>query len=200
MRERHQLFFGLWLVSKELHHSAIQTKIVRHFGGFFHQITVRQQIGRHDSMQPVKWSQQAGGWAQFCMKRLRTLKLFQIFSTEIKKSKTYSGLCPFKGLSNGTTLMQIQSGRTVPITLLGLWLRSACTKQRTLLATATRWWRKTKMATQQTTWEHNKMAPRNTRGTKMASENWSSQHEAGAASHQVSRTGYPACVRSFPAR
>ncbi len=49
------------------------------------------------------------------MKRLRTLKLFQIFSTEIKKSKTYSGWCPFKGLSNGTTLMQIQSGRTVPL-------------------------------------------------------------------------------------
>jgi hypothetical protein len=50
------------------------------------------------------------------MKRLRTLKLFQIFITEIKKSKTYSGLCPFQGLSNGTTLMQIQSGRTVPLT------------------------------------------------------------------------------------
>jgi hypothetical protein len=29
------------------------------------------------------------------MKRLRTLKLFQIFSTEIKKSKTYNGWCPF---------------------------------------------------------------------------------------------------------
>ncbi len=50
------------------------------------------------------------------MKRLRTLTLFQIFSTEIKKSKTYSGWCPFKGLSNGSTLMQIQSGRTVPLT------------------------------------------------------------------------------------
>jgi hypothetical protein len=53
MRERHQLFFGLRLVSKELHHSAIQTKIERHFGGFFHQITVRQPIGRQDFMQPV---------------------------------------------------------------------------------------------------------------------------------------------------
>ena len=61
------------------------------------------------------WTEQAGGWVQFCMKRLRTLKLFQIFSTEIKKSKTYSGWCPFKGLSNGTTLIQIQSGRTVPL-------------------------------------------------------------------------------------
>ncbi len=39
----------------------------------------------------------------------------QIFSTEIKKSKTYSGWCPFQGLSNGTTLMKIQSGRTVPL-------------------------------------------------------------------------------------
>jgi hypothetical protein len=38
------------------------------------------------------------------MKRLRTWKLFQIFSTEIKKSKTYGGWCPFQGLSNGTTL------------------------------------------------------------------------------------------------
>ncbi len=54
-------------------------------------------------------------WRPFCMKRLRTWKLFQIFSTEIKKSKTYSGWCPFQGLSNGTTLMQIQSGRTVPL-------------------------------------------------------------------------------------
>ena len=35
------------------------------------------------------WTEQAGDWVQFCMKRLRTLKLFQIFSTEIKKSKTY---------------------------------------------------------------------------------------------------------------
>jgi hypothetical protein len=49
----HQLFFGLRLVSKELHHSANQTKTERHFGGFFHQITERQPIGRQDSMQPV---------------------------------------------------------------------------------------------------------------------------------------------------
>jgi hypothetical protein len=47
--------------------------------------------------------------------RLRTLKSFQIFKTEIKKSKTFSGRCPFQGLYNGTTLMQIQSGRTVPL-------------------------------------------------------------------------------------
>jgi hypothetical protein len=49
------------------------------------------------------------------MKRLRTLKSFKIFKSEIKKLKTYSGLCAFKGLFNDTTLMQIQSGRTVPL-------------------------------------------------------------------------------------
>ena len=49
------------------------------------------------------------------MKRLMTLKSLQIFNSEIKKLKTYSGWYPFKGLSNDTTLMQIQSGRTVPL-------------------------------------------------------------------------------------
>jgi hypothetical protein len=53
MRERYQLLFGLWLVSKELHHFAIQTKLEMHFGGFFHQRKVRQLIGRQDSMQTV---------------------------------------------------------------------------------------------------------------------------------------------------
>ncbi len=57
-------------------------------------------------------------WIQFCMKRLRTLKTFKIFKSEIKNFKTYSGWCAFKGLSNGTTLMQIQSGRTVPLSLV----------------------------------------------------------------------------------
>jgi hypothetical protein len=53
MRERHQLFFGLRLVNKEFQHPAIQTKTEQHFGGFFHQIKVRQPIGRQDSMQTV---------------------------------------------------------------------------------------------------------------------------------------------------
>jgi hypothetical protein len=53
MREKYQLFFGLQPMSKEFHHSAIQTKIELHFGGFFHQITVRQPIRRQDSMQTV---------------------------------------------------------------------------------------------------------------------------------------------------
>jgi hypothetical protein len=33
----------------------------------------------------------------FCMKRLRTLTSFQIFKTEIKKSKTYSVVMTFSG-------------------------------------------------------------------------------------------------------
>jgi hypothetical protein len=35
MRERHQLFFGLRLACKKLHHSATRTKIELHFGVFF---------------------------------------------------------------------------------------------------------------------------------------------------------------------
>jgi hypothetical protein len=58
--------------------------------------------------------------------RLRTLKSFQIFKIKNKKLRTYSGWCSFKGLSNDTTLMQIQSGRTVPLktsenVVFGLW-------------------------------------------------------------------------------
>jgi hypothetical protein len=53
MLERHQLFFGLRLMSKEFQHPAIKSKIEQHFGRFFHQIKVRQPIGRQDSMQTV---------------------------------------------------------------------------------------------------------------------------------------------------
>jgi hypothetical protein len=53
MQERHQLFFGLRLVSNEFQHPAIQTKIKQHFGRFFQQIKMRQPIGRQDSKQTV---------------------------------------------------------------------------------------------------------------------------------------------------
>jgi hypothetical protein len=59
MRERHQLFFGLWLESKEFQHPTIQTKIEQHFGGFFSK--VRQPTRRQDSMP----TEQAGGWIYF---------------------------------------------------------------------------------------------------------------------------------------
>ncbi len=67
------------------------------------------------------WSKQAGGWIHFWMKRLRTLNSYQILKIKNKKGKTYSCCCPFQELSNGTTLMQIQSGRTVPLTVYFLW-------------------------------------------------------------------------------
>ncbi len=75
-------------------------------------------VGKDHGLWPYKpWSEQAGGWIHFRMKRLRTLKSFQIFKTKMKKSKTFSGWCLFEGLSNDTTVL-IQSGRTVPLNLL----------------------------------------------------------------------------------
>jgi hypothetical protein len=53
MRESHQLFLRLRLVSEENQQSAIQTKIEHFFGGFFPQIKGRQPIGRKDSKQTV---------------------------------------------------------------------------------------------------------------------------------------------------
>ncbi len=115
MRERYQWFFGLRLASKKFHHSAIQTKIELHFGGFFHQMKVRQPIGRQDSMQTViRTSRRLDS---FLHQGLRTLNSYQIFKIKNKKLKTYSGWCTFKGLSNGTNLMQIQSGWTVLLIL-----------------------------------------------------------------------------------
>jgi hypothetical protein len=57
MQERHQLFFGLRLVSKEFQHPAIQTKIEQHFGGFSHQIKVRpanRKTGFYANCDPKK--------------------------------------------------------------------------------------------------------------------------------------------------
>ncbi len=43
---------------------------------------------------------------------------FKYSELKLKKSKTYSGWCYFQGISNDTTLMQIQSTWTVPLTLI----------------------------------------------------------------------------------
>jgi hypothetical protein len=51
MWERRQLFLGLQNVSKEFQHPTIKTEIEQHFGGFFHQIKVRQPRERQGSMQ-----------------------------------------------------------------------------------------------------------------------------------------------------
>ncbi len=53
MRDRQQLFFELRLVSEEFQHPAIQTKIVKSFGGFLKKNKMRQPIGRKDSIQTV---------------------------------------------------------------------------------------------------------------------------------------------------
>jgi hypothetical protein len=88
-REGHQLFFGLRLESEELHHSAIQTNIEEHFGGFFHQIKVCQPIGRKDSMQIViRISRRLD---LFLHEAAQNLNSSQIFKIKMKKSKTYSG-------------------------------------------------------------------------------------------------------------
>jgi hypothetical protein len=77
---------------------------------------VRQPVGRQDSMQTeIRTSRRLDS---FLHKAAQNLELkYQIFKIKNKEFKTYSGLCPFKGLSNGTTLMQIQSGRTVPLSV-----------------------------------------------------------------------------------
>ncbi len=92
MRDSQQLFFGGWPVTRifeQFQHPAIQTKIVRHFGGYFHQIKVHQSIGRKIIYKLC--AEEAGGWRHFCMKRVKTFKSFQIYKIKIKKSKTYSG-------------------------------------------------------------------------------------------------------------
>ncbi len=90
MGESHQLFFGLWLVSRifeEFQHPAIQAKIAKHFGRFFRQIKVHQPIGRMDSIEAV-------------YERMRRVEAFLYLAAQnsfqkskikIKKIKTYSG-------------------------------------------------------------------------------------------------------------
>ncbi len=98
------LYYGSWV--------AIQTKLEKAFGGFF-QIKVRQPTGRKDSIQTViRTSRRLDSWAA---------QNFEVFSnilkTKIKNQKPLAVDFLFQVLSNGTTLMQIQSGRTVPLKL-----------------------------------------------------------------------------------
>jgi hypothetical protein len=75
MQERHYLFFGLQLVSKEFPHPAIQTKVKQHFGRFFHQIKVCQPKGRQESMQTVIQNKQEVGFILH-----ETAQNFEVFS------------------------------------------------------------------------------------------------------------------------
>jgi hypothetical protein len=93
--ERHQFFFVLQLVSKEFQHPAIQIEVEQHFGGLFHQIKVRQPIGRQDSTQTANRDpnkQEVGFIFAWSGSKLGRVKF--------KKFKTYSSWCPFQGLSN----------------------------------------------------------------------------------------------------
>ncbi len=113
MWERYQLFSGLLLEGKKIssfcNPNQNRVTLWRIFSS-----NKSVPANRKDRILCKPWSEQAG-WIHFCMKRLRTLKSFQIFKSKNKKLRTYSGWCPSKGLSNDTTLMQIQSGRTVPL-------------------------------------------------------------------------------------
>ncbi len=44
-------------------------------------------------------------WIHFCTSGSELWSLFKYSRVKLKKSKCYSGWCPFQGLSNGTTLM-----------------------------------------------------------------------------------------------
>jgi hypothetical protein len=87
------LFFGLQLVSKvfeEFQHPAIQTRIVQHFGGLFHQIKVRQPIGRKDSIQTViRTSRRLDSFLYEAAHQ--KFEDFLNIQNCIEKSKTYSG-------------------------------------------------------------------------------------------------------------
>jgi hypothetical protein len=61
-------------------------------------------------------AEEIGGLEFFFAQAAQNFDFFQMFKIRIKKSKTYKGLCPFQGLSNGIPLRLIQSGRTVPLT------------------------------------------------------------------------------------
>ncbi len=90
-------FFGGRLVSRifeEFKQPAIETKMVQHFRDF---------LRRKDYIQDA------------CR---RTLNSFQKFKTKICKIKTNSGYFLIRGLSNGTTLKSIKSGRRVPFKTL----------------------------------------------------------------------------------
>jgi hypothetical protein len=70
----------LWIAArkKKFHHSAIQTKIEMHFGGFFYQMKVRQPIGRQDSMQTViRTSRRLGSFLHKAAQNFQFLSNFQ---------------------------------------------------------------------------------------------------------------------------
>ncbi len=74
--------------------------------------TVRRKSSRFEHIPVI---QTRNSLDYFCIKRVRTLNSYQLFKIKNKKYKIHSDWCPFQGLSSGTTLVQIQSDRTVPL-------------------------------------------------------------------------------------
>jgi hypothetical protein len=82
----------------------MRIRVVQSFGIFFHQIKVRQLKEEMTKNVEIRW---IFVWS--------STELFSKIQVQNKKTQNFSGLCSFLGLSNGTILMQIQTGRTVPL-------------------------------------------------------------------------------------
>jgi hypothetical protein len=94
MRESQQLIFGGRLVSRifeEFKRTTIQTKIVQHFGGFFHQIKVHRPIGRKYSVQTV--CQRSRRLEAFLYEAAQNSEVFSNIQDQNRNRKTYNGLC-----------------------------------------------------------------------------------------------------------
>jgi hypothetical protein len=86
-------------VSKEFQHPAIHTKIKQRFGRFFHQIKVRQKIGRQDSMQTL--IQTSRRLDSFLHEAAQNFEASQIFKSEIKNQKPIAVDVLFKAYPMG---------------------------------------------------------------------------------------------------
>ena len=91
MRERHQLAFGLRLESEELHHSAIRTK--KELFSSSNSAPANRKTGFYANREPNK---QEVGFI-FAWSGSELWSLVKYSRSKIKKLKTYSGWCPFKG-------------------------------------------------------------------------------------------------------
>jgi hypothetical protein len=118
MPEKLQLFFGLRLVSRIFQHPAIQTKWSIPLAEFStnKSVLANRKKGFYTYRDPNK--QEVGFIFVWSGSELWSLSNYS--KLKYKKSISYSGWCPFQGLSNGITLMQIQSGRSVPLSLYSM--------------------------------------------------------------------------------
>jgi hypothetical protein len=103
------LLFGLQLVSRifeEFQHPAIQTTIVQHFGIFFHQIKVRQPLGRKNSIQTVhRTSRRLDSFLYLAIAAQKFEVFFKYSKLKLKNQKPIAvDALLFK--ANGTTLIQ----------------------------------------------------------------------------------------------